>query len=222
MQFHYFGVTKERQKVSGTIEAADEVDAKTKLRGMNIRALNLVKGSSGSIFGDFKLNEITIGPPIDLKGILIFPNKKYPFKDNEFDAVVSVDCIEHIPKNAREKSLREMLRISNKHIIITCPFTISKWDRIVLSKWPKSSATYKNIKEHYDSGIPQPEEIEKVFKNCKIRIAYGVHPGLEYYIKLMERNIAGKAFSRTALKIFMPLLELIKAKSRRVYFIEKK
>jgi len=37
----------------------------------------------------------------------------------------------------------------------------------------------------------------------------------------MERNIMGKAFSRTMLKILMPFFALIKSKSRRVYYIEK-
>jgi len=99
---------------------------------------------------------------------------------------------------------------------------MSKWDKKVLDKWPKSTATYKNIKEHLDCSIPNPNEILKVFKGCKINMSYGAHPGLEYYIKLMERNIVGKVFSRTILKVFMPFFVLIKGKSRRTYFIENR
>ena len=83
-----------------------------------------------------------------LKEVISSAAKKFPFKDNEFDVVISVDSIEHIAKDKREKALMEMLRVSNKHIIITCPFGMSKWDKKVLNKWPKDSATYKNINEH--------------------------------------------------------------------------
>ncbi len=157
-----------------------------------------------------------------LREISSSASKKFPFKNNEFDVVISVDSIEHIPTSSRQKALKEMLRVSNKHVIITCPVGMSKWDKKVLNKWPKNSATYKNIKEHLDCGIPDPDEIAKPFKSCKIKMIYGAHPGLEYYIKLMERNIIGKAFARTILKVLMPFFALIKGKSRRVYFIEKK
>ena len=121
-----------------------------------------------------------------LTEVLINPNKKYPFKDNSFDVVVAVDSIEHIPRNKRKKALKEMLRISKKHIMITCPFTISRWDRKVLAEWPKHSATYKNVKEHLDCGIPNPGEVEDAFKGCKISMIYGEHPAISYHIKLTE------------------------------------
>ena len=156
-----------------------------------------------------------------LKEIISSATRKFPFKDDEFDVVIAVDSIENIPKNKRAKSLKEMLRVSKKYIIITCPCEITKWDRRVIEKWPKNSATYINIKEHFDCGIPTGTEIEKEFKNCKVEMEYGLHPLLEYYIKLLERDIVGKAFSRTILKIFMPFFSMIKGKSRRCYFIEK-
>ena len=55
-----------------------------------------------------------------LKEVISSATKKFPFRDNEFDVVISVDSIEHISKNKRKNALKEMLRASNKHIIITC------------------------------------------------------------------------------------------------------
>ena len=156
-----------------------------------------------------------------LKEIIGSATKKFPFEDNEFDVVIAIDAIEHFPKKERLKSLKEMLRVSNRYIIIAGPFEISKWDKLVLKKWPKSSPTYINIKEHLDCGIPDGSEIRKVFKNCRINLAYGVPSGLTYFIKLLERNIVGKVFSRSVLKLFYPIFIFIKGKSRRCYFIRK-
>ena len=200
---------------------------KIREQNKNLKVLEIGSGSKG-ITRFFKYP--VIGMDIEfqkhknryLKEVKSSAAKRFPFKDNEFDVVISVDSIEHVPSSKREKALKEMLRVSNKHVIIACPVGMSKWDKKVLDKWPKSSATYKNIKEHLDMGFPDPIEIVKPFKGCKIKMAYGAHPGLEYFIKLMERNIVGKAFARTILKIFMPFFTSIKGKSRRVYFIEKK
>ncbi len=158
-----------------------------------------------------------------LKEILIPPNKKYTFKNNEFDVVVSVDTIEHIPRKYRKKTLKEMLRVSKRFIMLTCPFAITEWDLKILANWNKNTPTYKNTREHVDCGIPHPNEIENIIllKKYKMKMVYGEHPALSYYIKFMERNIIGKAIARTVLKIFMPLFRLIKGTTRRYYFIEK-
>ena len=156
-----------------------------------------------------------------LKEITISATQRFPFKDNEFDAVIAVDSIEHIHKKDRLKALREMLRVSKKHIMITCPCKITKWDKRVMEKWPKDSATYLNVKEHIDCRIPDGKEIEDAFKGCRIEMEYGMHSFPEYFIKLMERNIAGKLFSRSVLKIFLPLFAAMRGNSRRCYFIEK-
>ncbi len=203
----------------------------TKLRWLknlnkNLKVLEVGSGSKG-ITRFFKHQIIGVDLEFQdyknkyLNEVQIYPNKKYPFKDNEFDVVVAVDVIEHIPRKERKRVLKEMLRVSKKYIMITCPFTISRWDKKVLVNWPKSSETYKNIKEHIDCGIPNSKEIEESFKGCRMNMIYGEHPAVAYYIKLMERNILGKVFARTALKMFIPILKLIKGKSRRYYFIDK-
>ena len=156
-----------------------------------------------------------------LKEIKINFGDKLPFKKEGFDAVVAVDCIEHIPGKNRIAALKEMKRVSKKHIMITCPFKLDKWDKRVLKKWPKDSATYKNIKEHFDCGIPSPKEIRKAFGDCDIEMHYGQHSAVAYWIKLMERSIVGKAFSRTILKPLSPILNNIKGTSRRYYYIKK-
>ena len=156
-----------------------------------------------------------------LKEVLIRPGQEYPFEDKTFDIVIAVDVVEHIPRKERGKALKEMRRISKRYVMITCPFALTRWDKRVLEKWPKQSATYQNIKEHADAGIPKPEEIESAFSQCRIEMEYGAPSSLSYFIKWTERNAIGKAFSRTVLKLFVPLLRLLKGTSRRVYFIEK-
>jgi len=48
--------------------------------------------------------------------------RNLPFKDNEFDAVVAYEILEHLPFEDFEKALQELKRVSNKHIIISLPY----------------------------------------------------------------------------------------------------
>ncbi len=199
---------------------------KLRNQNKNLKILEVGSGSKG-ITRFFKHHVVGMDVEFQdhknkyLKEITGSATKKFPFEDNEFDVVIAIDAIEHFPKEERLKSLKEMLRVSKKHIIIAGPFEITKWDRLVLKKWPKNSPTYINIKEHLDCGIPDGSEIKNVFKNCHINMIYGAHSALAYFIKLLERNIVGKVFSRSVLKLFYPIFIFIKGKSRRCYFIRK-
>jgi len=147
--------------------------------------------------------------------------KGLPFKNNEFDVVLSVDTVEHIPRKERDAALKEMLRVSNRHILLAYPARWTKWDERVLRKWPKDLDTYQNIKEHYDCGMPDGSEVERVFKNCKIERRYGTAAGLTYAVKLLEKTLLGKILTRSFLKVGMPVFRRINAENRHVYFIEK-
>jgi len=156
-----------------------------------------------------------------LKEIVLSATKKFPFKDQEFDVVISVDTIEHIPKKERVKALKEIKRVSKKYIILEYPTVFTKWDDRVIKKWPKKSEAYLNIKEHLDAGIPDGSEISQVFKGCNVSMQYGTSSGLSYFIRTLEHNVIGKVFSRTILKLLMPLFYSIKGTSKKCYFIIK-
>ncbi len=44
-----------------------------------------------------------------------------PFEDGEFDVVVSMDTLEHIPTSDRERFLTELSRVSRRALILTAP-----------------------------------------------------------------------------------------------------
>lgn len=117
MRFKYAGVTKSAKSVSGVVEAADEVEAKLKLRAMQVRPLSLVKMSEkkGGLFGlggggneekrkgttvdtkgkpkkGFNLN-ISIGSPIDLKGLVVFTRQFSSLIDSGVPVVQCLDIL---------------------------------------------------------------------------------------------------------------------------------
>ena len=57
-----------------------------------------------------------------------------PFSDGYFDIVTSVDVLEHIPPEKRERFLGELWRVSKEYVLIAAPFdnpNVSQADRIL-------------------------------------------------------------------------------------------
>lgn len=81
-----------------------------------------------------------------------------PFEDDAFDAVVSVDTLEHVPEHQREAFLDELLRVSRRWIVLACPFQHEKTDAA-----ERLFATFESqvrgidnafLNEHLENGLP--------------------------------------------------------------------
>ncbi len=52
----------------------------------------------------------------------IYDGTKLPFDDSQFDAVVSIDTLEHVPPEQRQAFLREAARVSKDALLVSGPF----------------------------------------------------------------------------------------------------
>lgn len=95
MKYYYTGVTRQREQVNGVVDAADEIEAQMKLRAMQIRPLNLTENKTASVFTfSFSgLADLSFGPPIDLKGMLIFTRQFSSLIDSGIPVVQALDIL---------------------------------------------------------------------------------------------------------------------------------
>jgi len=133
----------------------------------------------------------------------------FPFPDNEFDVIISVDSLEHIGPEDRPGALDEMLRVAGRAAIIMVPCGRKAYehDRELAAYYKRvHGRSGKFFDDHLCNGLPEEEELKRMlevaakknnknitirsipFLNIKIRKLYmkgainpGVLPSLFYY-----------------------------------------
>jgi hypothetical protein len=88
-----------------------------------------------------------------------------PFADGEFDVVLALDLLEHVPPQLRARALQELARVSRVRTIVGCPCGAPalRFDR-ALARWyrllpMRSTPTW--LAEHLENGFPEGVEIEQ-------------------------------------------------------------
>ncbi|OGG00206.1 hypothetical protein A2153_05310 [Candidatus Gottesmanbacteria bacterium RBG_16_38_7b] len=161
--------------------------------------------------------------------------EKLPFADRVFDVVVSVDTLEHLNKNSRQKAIQEMLRLAEKLVCLAVPCGQPAYlqDKM-LSKYyrKKFKKKYQFFEEQLKLGLPEKEEIvmfiEKaaVSWNKKIKISILNNENLklrEFLMKgWMTKNILLTIFFRKILLLAIPILRRMNNKPvyRQIFIIK--
>lgn len=122
MRFKYQGITRNQKNVSGVVDAADEVEAKLKLRSMQIRPMSIAKASEKKgLFAGGKKNKpaddgekkglaainFNIGKPIDLKGLIVFTRQFSSLIDS---GVPVVQCLDILFQQEKRVPFRRVLK----------------------------------------------------------------------------------------------------------------
>jgi len=107
MRFQYHGVTRQKEPVSGIVEANDEIEARLKLRAMQIRPDKLGIATGRAV--TFDLGKfLTFGflKPIDLKGLMLFTKQFSSLLDS---GVPVVQCFDILAQQEQRASFKKIL-----------------------------------------------------------------------------------------------------------------
>jgi len=103
MRFKYTGMNRSQEWVNGELEAEDEVEAKVRLRAMQIRPTDVKKarGKAGE-----KKFAISFSKPIDLKGLIVFTRQFSSLIDS---GVPVVQCLDILCQQERRLPFKKIL-----------------------------------------------------------------------------------------------------------------
>jgi SAM-dependent methyltransferase len=101
---------------------------------------------------------------------------RLPFPDNTFDAAVSLDTLEHLPRTARPIFIAELKRVAKRGVGITCPlesadglFQARKPDSRLSAVIAKRSGVQPGwLQEHLQQGHPTREELLESLPGAKV------------------------------------------------------
>lgn len=94
-----------------------------------------------------------------------------PFADSSFIAVVSIDTLEHLPKESRLAFLRECLRVAQRYVIIAAPFGSEghrECEKRLDSLYRSAHGEpHIYLNEHIRYGLPDIAEIDQLARNLE-------------------------------------------------------
>ena len=141
----------------------------SEIKRANLTDSKILEIGSGSLGIIPFLKKPIVGADVDFSGPNTNLLKKIkanaddlPFKKNAFDTSVSVDVLEHLSQERREKAIFEMLRVTKKLAIIVVPEgeDSEKQDRQLQQLHNKVfSKTNQFLDQHVNFGLPRKEQI---------------------------------------------------------------
>lgn len=106
---------------------------------------------------------------------IVYVGDKLPVNDNSFELVVSLDTIEHLPKNNRTRFLSELYRVAKKGLIFCAPFGTPEhlaYEKEILNSGTLDGDSFTYLTEHVKFGLPRPEEVSEMAKLFSAKVFY--------------------------------------------------
>lgn len=101
---------------------------------------------------------------------------KMTFEDNQFDAVVSADTLEHIPDDKKNDLVKEAIRVSKNLIVIAAPFyteVVDHSDHMANNFFVSlTGEDHPWLKEHFEMNKPRKKDMEDLLSIYKSDLTY--------------------------------------------------
>jgi len=155
-----------------------------------------------------------------------------PFDDDLFDVVVSLDMLEHIQPEHRERVINELIRVSKRYVIIgfPCGEKAKEIDTVLYRWYVKTKKTVPDwLVEHLITSFPNIEEIENILASQNISYKIVNNENLVVHLVIMwleSIRISMKALgwssyrTRGLWELILPVLDF-GVTYRRILFIRK-
>ena len=131
---------------------------------LNCEALNILDVGGTPVAQRFLShhNIVLANPDADEGGHLRSDGARLPFPADSFDAVMTVDTLEHVPPAARKSFILEVLRVTKDFTLIIAPFASGyneSAEQVVADYMTEVLGTeHRFLSEHLENGLPDVEE----------------------------------------------------------------
>ncbi len=137
-----------------------------------------------------------------------------PFEDKSFDFVLSVDMLEHIPDDLREKVIQEMIRVCRKKLYLSFPCGKKSEEvdqRLHQYFLKKRGQDYQYLKEHVSLGLPNYNHVKSILKSTKgFKLTIKNNTNIKLWEILLKLGLSGEKFKSSLYRRLLIALPLLK------------
>jgi len=116
--------------------------------------------------------------------------RNLPFADKSFDIVVSLDVLEHVPRDDRGRFIAELLRVAREKVVFCAALGSSEHEayarRMADLYRNKSHQICKHLEEHIALGMPTLLEFKNYLNDTDYHIIYENILGLSENIRVIR------------------------------------
>lgn len=148
----------------------------------------------------------------DEKDFVVADATALPFADQQFDAVVSLDVIEHIPAPLRAQAIAEMARVASRAVIVGFPPQrdwVEAAEDEANGRWQELfGEDYVWLQEHKEFGLVDTSEVVTAFEAAGLQVMRFGQGNAKLWASLMGAHF---------IKVKFPELEPLVAAADRLY-----
>ena len=164
--------------------------------------------------------------------VKIEPNEPLPFEDDEFDGVVGLEVLEHVPDDERTLFLTECARVARHGVVLTCPDgceAVRRAERLAMDAYERRHGTdHPFLAEHAAFGQPIAHRIRPILEATGGRLHDHAISPLNRWLttlllqeNLIERGVSDEMRTHVQSYILERLEPDCDARYRRVYVLAK-
>jgi SAM-dependent methyltransferase len=156
-----------------------------------------VGGRRGRIGRYLAASAVAANP--DGTGDILCDGMLLPFHDMAFDAVVSLDTLEHVPREFRAGFVRECARVARKALVVTAPISVpghTEAEAKLQSIHLRAMGTEQQyLADHLRHGLPTWDEVQTLFAPYGARFRF-VGDYRAYYRQMLSMIAWRRIWSR--------------------------
>jgi SAM-dependent methyltransferase len=140
------------------------------LRKRDVHTVLDVGGNLGVLkqFLDAEILALNVGETADL----YYDGRAIPFGADHFDAVASLDTLEHIPNADRLPFLQECLRVARRYLVISAPYGSDEhraYEQKLEALYTQTlGIVHTYLNEHVRYGIPNQQDIDRLLRRLAV------------------------------------------------------